>query len=137
MTVYACCRTTVVTAGPGATVMEIARLMEDQNVGSIVITEDKKPVGIVTDRDLVLRVITEERDPKITLIRDVMTPDPVCLSWDTGLFKAMEDIRKMEIRRFPVIDGFGNVCGIITIDDIIRLLAEELECVASIIEEES
>lgn len=137
MTVYACCRTDVVTVGPEASLRNVAKLMEEESVGSVVVVEDEKPVGIVTDRDLALRAFVNRMDPETTHVREIMSHDPIVLEGSMGLFEAMEFVRGKGVRRMPVVDENGMLRGIITVDDIIRLLVEELSCVANILEEES
>jgi CBS domain-containing protein len=137
MTVYACCRTDVVTVTPEVSLQTVAILMEKENVGSVVVVEDEKPVGIVTDRDLALRAFVNRMDPETTHAREIMSHDPLVLEAGMGLFEAMEFMRGRGVRRMPVVDEHGMLRGIITVDDIIRLLVEELSCIANILEEES
>lgn len=137
MTVYACCRTDVITVTPETSLLAVASLMEEESVGSVVVVEEAKPVGIVTDRDLALRAFVSGMDPETTSVREIMTTDPIVLEGGMGLFEAMEFMRGRGVRRMPVVDENGMLRGIITVDDIIRLLVEELSCVANILEEES
>jgi len=137
MTVLECCRMDVVTASPDAKVSEVAELMGDSNVGCVVITKDRCPVGIVTDRDIVTRVVARGRDPKKTSISEVMTQDPVVVEDGTGLFEAMQFIRDEGVRRLPIVDCDGNLAGIITTDDIIRLIGQEMQCIGDVMREAS
>ncbi len=137
MTVYACCRKDVVTVSPDSLAGDVAKLMQSMNIGSVVVTRNERPQGIVTDRDLVLRVIAEERNPQETRIRDIMSGDLVVLDEEMGLMEALAYVRTKGVRRMPVVDREGKLRGIITIDDIIRLLIDELSCIGTIIEEES
>jgi len=135
MTILECCRAEVITAPPEAKVSEIASLMAESNVGSVVITTDDCPVGIVTDRDLVCRVMATGKDPEKTRISEVMTKDPVMVLDDTGLYEALQCVSREGIRRLPIIDGDGLLVGIITLDDIIRLLGQEMQCMGEVIRE--
>ncbi len=137
MTVYACCRTDVVTVGPETSLRTITTLMEEENVGSVVVVEEEKPVGIVTDRDLALRAFVNQMNPETTHVSEIMSHDPIVLESGMGLFEAMEFMRGKGVRRMPVVDENGMLRGIITVDDILRLLVEELSCIANILEEES
>ncbi|MDD1714533.1 MAG: CBS domain-containing protein [Methanoregulaceae archaeon] len=137
MTVLDCCRIDVVTASPDAKVNEVAELMSDSNVGCVVITNDLCPVGIVTDRDIVTRVLAPGKDPKKTAISEVMTRDPVVVEDGTGLFEAMQLIRDEWVRGLPIIDGDGRLAGIITLDDIIRLIGQEMQYIGDVIREAS
>ncbi len=137
MTVLECCRMDVVTASPDTKVIEVAGMMNNSNVGCVVITENQCPVGIVTDRDLVTRVMATGRDPKKTAISEVMTRDPVVVEDGTGLFEAMQFIREEGVRRLPIVDSDGNLAGIITTDDIIRLIGQEMQFIGDVIKEAS
>jgi CBS domain-containing protein len=136
------CRKDVVSVKPGTMVNEVARLMEEKNIGSVVVQNvivsgEKEKFGIVTDRDIALRVVGKNLDPAKTPIDDVTTQNSVLtLSENLGLFEALEQVRESAVRRFPVVDVDGNLKGIITLDDIIILLGKEMADVASIIENE-
>lgn len=131
------CRKEVVTVKPGTTVSEVTRLMEEKNIGSVVIDGEGEKFGIVTDRDILLRVLSKNLDPNTTPIDDVMTWKIVLiLREDMGLFEALEQVKKSAVRRFPVVNAEGDLVGIITVDDIINLLGKELADVARIIENE-
>lgn len=143
------CRREVVTVKPGTLVEEVTKIMEDKNIGSVIVssagTEWKelgisgaKEFGIVTDRDIALRVINNRLDPTKTPIERVTTKkNLLVLREDTGLYEALEQITKAAVRRFPVVDAEGNLQGIITIDDIIQLLGKEMADVAKVIENEA
>ena len=131
------CRRDVVTVDPGTTVNEVTRIMEDKNLGSVIVTGGDDKFGIVTDRDIALRVVNRCLDPSRTTVEEIMTQNPVLtLREDMGLLEALEQIRKSAVRRFPVVDVDGRLKGIITLDDIIRLLGKEIADVASVIENE-
>jgi len=135
-------RKDVVSVKPGTMVNEVARLMEEKNIGSVVVQNaagrgEKEEFGIVTDRDIALRVVGKDLDPAKTPIENVMTHNFVLvLREDLGLFEALEQVRKSAVRRFPVIGIDGKLKGIITLDDIIALLGKEMADVARIIENE-
>lgn len=136
------CRKDVVSVKPGTMVNEVARLMEEKNIGSVVVQNvivsgEKEKFGIVTDRDIALRVVGKNLDPAKTPIDDVTTQNSVLtLSENLGLFEALEQVRESAVRRFPIVDVDGNLKGIITLDDIITLLGKEMADVARIIENE-
>lgn len=129
-------RETVVTSPPGTPVREAAQRMKDENVGCLVVTRDGKPVGIVTDRDLVTRVVARGCDPERTSIEEVMTPDPITLDEELGLFEALEVMKDKGVRRFPVIDPGGDLSGFFTVDDVLYLLGIELSAVARIVNDD-
>jgi CBS domain-containing protein len=106
-------------AAPDATVAEVVRLMEAQNVGSVVIVVDGKPTGIVTDRDLALRVLGRGKDPAETLVAEVMTrPVVTAADWLEPL-EAAAKMRDHGIRRLPIVRSEGQLQGIVTLDDLL------------------
>jgi len=125
-------RDDVVTADAGTSVSDLASTMEERNVGSIVVTRDDEPIGIVTDRDLTLRVIAGSADPDDTTAADVMSEELHTIDRREGFYRATELMSEHGIRRLPVTDD-GELVGIITADDLTELLADEQEQVAEII----
>ena len=125
------------TAGPSATVEALALRLEEANVGSIVVEEEMRPVGIVTDRDLALRVVARGADPTETTAADVMTADPVTITIDAGLLDVTRLMRDHGVRRVPVVDDNDKLVGIITLDDVMSLLTRELDDLGDVIEAES
>ncbi|WP_255150223.1 CBS domain-containing protein [Halorarius halobius] len=130
-------RTDVVTASRAQTAGNLATVMSEEEVGSVVITDERKPVGIVTDRDLVVEVLEPRRDPKTTTAGDVMTESPATVTATEGVFEATRAMHDNTVRRMPVVDDEGNVAGIVTLDDLLVLLTDELDNLASVIESES
>jgi len=125
-------RSDVVTADTDASVTTLAATMADENVGSIVITDGETPVGIVTDRDLTVRVLAEAADPETQTAADVMSEDLRLIDRDAGFYQAAELMSERGIRRLPVSDG-ESLVGIITADDLTELLADEQQKFAEII----
>lgn len=135
MTLEDIARTDVATAAPETTVEELAERMRERNVGSLVVTGDGEPLGMVTDRDVAVRV-WEHDDPAAVTAADLMTAEPVTVDVDAGVYEALELAGEANVRRLPVVDGEGLV-GIVTLDDVVVLLAGELEGVADVIQAES
>lgn len=135
-----------VTASPDASLEELATAMRDEQVGSVVVAEDGKPVGIVTDRDLALRTYATEETtgqtasdggtPQLETAADVMTPDPFCVDCEAGVAELTEAMSENGVRRIPVTED-DELTGIITLDDLSRLLSDEQANLASVIEAES
>lgn len=101
-----------------ANVEAAARLMREENVGAIVICDDAEAVcGMVTDRDIVLRVIAEGRSPVDTRLKDICTPDPACLPPSAEITEAVQLIREKAIRRVPIVDD-GRLVGIVSLGDL-------------------
>jgi len=131
------CRREVVVVNQGTPIKEAVKFMEEKNIGSVIVVGNGKPLGIATDRDILLRVVNKGLDPEKSPVDDVMTKEIVTLKEEMGLFdEALEQVKGKGIRRFPIVDARGNLKGIMTLDDIIYLLGKEMADVASIIERE-
>ena len=136
MTVADLARRDPIAATRKASIAEVAALMRDEGVGSIVIEEDDRPVGIVTDRDITVAVTAEARDPHEVTAEDVMTENPITVDVDTGVTELVELMAEHGVRRMPVVDDDG-LYGIITLDDLARLLVDEQQSLSKVIEAES
>ena len=130
------CRREIICVDSRTTVKEAAKLMEGKNIGSTIVVQERKPIGILTDRDILLRVMNRGLDPEKTSVDEVMTKQIVTLKEDMGLFEALQKVKGKGIRRFPIVDSNGNLQGIMTLDDIFYLLGKEMSDVTSIIENE-
>jgi CBS domain-containing protein len=108
------------------TAFNVARRMRDFHVGCVVVVRESHPIGIVTDRDLVLRVVAEGRDPRTTLVSDVVTYDAATVDRDAGIETAARMMRDKGVRRLPIVTEDGKITGIVTADDLTILLAQEL-----------
>ncbi|MFH0966955.1 MAG: CBS domain-containing protein [Methanobacteriota archaeon] len=137
MTIYTVCQTNVVSVSPHTTISFVANLMKEKNIGCVIITEDHKPVGIVTDRDLALRANISNEEKESAPISSIMTTDVQTIRKDTGIFQAVQVMKTSRVRRLPVVDMGGRLVGLITVDDILRLLARELGEIARVIGNES
>jgi CBS domain-containing protein len=115
----------VLTAAPTDTVTAVADLMAEHNVGCVVIVEQHRPVGIVTDRDLALALGVQGAKPHMPIVRLMTTPVETILESD-GVFQATHVMRESKVRRLVVVDDEGEVEGIVTMDDLLRLLSREL-----------
>jgi CBS domain-containing protein len=119
-----------VTVRPDASVLEIAERMDVECVGSVVVVDEADaPLGIVTDRDLTLRVVAAGRDPARSLARDVMTEKPVVAQHGDPLPRVLELCRSRKIRRIPVVRD-GRVVSVASFDDMLFDLAIALFRVA-------
>jgi CBS domain-containing protein len=112
------------TLGPEATLGEAATLMRQEDCGSIPIVEGARLVGIVTDRDIVVRAVAAGKDPKTTRVSEVMSADPVTIGPDTDVDEAARIMADRQIRRLPVIDD-GKLVGILVIGQIARKEPDE------------
>ena len=107
------------TLGPDATLGESAMLMKQEDCGSIPIVEDGRLVGIVTDRDIVVRAIAVGKDPKKTRISEVMSADPITVSADDDVEAAERIMRERQVRRLPVVED-GKLVGILVTAQLAR-----------------
>jgi CBS domain-containing protein len=112
---------------PDDNVMDVARMMRTQDIGAIPVVADRlseRLVGMVTDRDLAVRVIAEGRDPRETAVRDVMSMQPVACR-DTDVYQqALQAMGEHQLRRIPVVDAGGRLAGIIAQADVATRLAQ-------------
>jgi CBS domain-containing protein len=130
------CRKPLIKVSPETNVAEACRLMEQNNVGSLVAEKDGKLCGIITDRDIALRVVGALKDPQATLVKEVMTPDPIRISVDKTLRHLTSLMHAYHVRRVPVVSGFDTTVGIVTLDDLIAELGDEMSDIGKAIAEE-
>jgi len=121
------CRRQIVTCTPEANLGEVARLMRSQHVGTVLVCEpNRRPVGIVTDRDIVLEVVAADMDAKTVNVGEVMSRNPVTALEDDDVAWALKVMRDCGIRRLPVVKASGEVAGIIALDDLLASAATSL-----------
>lgn len=129
-------REQVVTASPDTPLAELAQLMEEENVGSVVIVEEAQPRGIVTDRDITIEIVARGRDAASVTAADVMSEDLVTVGTDSGIFDVLRTMEEASVRRIPAIDADGRLVGIVTFDDFVVLLGRELKLLGDVVEAE-
>jgi CBS domain-containing protein len=124
------CVREVAVANRNTTVYDAARVMRQFHVGDLVVVEEDdgraRPAGIVTDRDIVLSVVATGLDPAIFTVGDLVVRDLVTAREDDGVFETIQRMRSHGIRRMPVVDRDGALVGIISVDDMVQLMAEEM-----------
>lgn len=103
--------------GASASVVEAARLMREEHIGSLPITDDEKLVGMITDRDITTRVVAEAADPKTTSVADVYSRDLISVEPDNDLEQALQLMARHQVRRLPVVEN-GRLVGIVAQADI-------------------
>jgi CBS domain-containing protein len=118
-----------VTAEPHEPLCLAARLMEQENVGAIVVVERDRPVGILTDRDLALAVCLHGADP-LNSIQSRMTCPVDTIRDDEGVNNATQKLMELAVRRLPVVDDVGRLVGMVSLDDLLALLSRELRNIA-------
>ena len=113
---------------PDDSVIEVARVMDEHDVGVVPIVESqetRRVVGVITDRDIVLRVVAKGRDPnEVISVRDVMTNEVVTISPDADVLHAEERMKEHQLRRVLVVDEHGALVGIVTLADLARATDE-------------
>ncbi|HEU5236732.1 MAG TPA: CBS domain-containing protein [Pyrinomonadaceae bacterium] len=122
---------------PGDTVDQAAQLMKDEDVGPVPVVADqqtKRLLGIVTDRDLAIKVVAEARQIAAVTVEEVMTRNPVTCHADDDLQKAIDTMEKQQVRRIPVVDDDNRIIGIIAQADI-ATRAHKPETTAEVVEE--
>lgn len=125
----------VVTAARDTSIQDLADTMESEQVGSIVVTEDDQPVGIVTDRAIALSI--SDGNVESRTAEDVMTEGVATIQQDAEAVKLAKRLGDENVRRLPVVDDNEEVVGIVTLDDLVSTIGEQLDEVADVIEAQS
>lgn len=120
------CVRPVVTTAAQMTVGHAARVMRAKNVGSLVVVNAGRPIGMLTDRDIAVEVVAQGMDPDSTRVGDVMHKKPVTIQEDVGILDAAKTFARTGVRRLPVVTAKGVLIGVIAIDDLIILLGNEM-----------
>jgi CBS domain-containing protein len=109
--------------------------MQEHNVGAVVIVQNERPVGIITDRDLAL-ALGVRGISRQSQVREVMTPHVLAIPADTSIYTATTFMRDRQVRRLPIVDKEDRLVGIVTLDDLLRFLGRELYNLAEGIQHE-
>ena len=131
----------VVCCEPDAPIAEVAALMRRHHVGDVVVVDNQLdgariPIGIVTDRDILVETLALDVDPKMFCAAELMSSPVTTVQEDASLNEALGVMRGKKIRRLPVVNRAGGLFGMITSDDVINLIASELSMVAGLIVEQ-
>ncbi|HEY7698021.1 MAG TPA: CBS domain-containing protein [Vicinamibacteria bacterium] len=123
------------TVSPETTVLEAVRLMSDQQVGAVAVTREGKLTGIFTERDLMIRVVLEGRDPAATRIGEVMTENCISAKKDMSMGEALQVMTESHFRHLPVVDENDRVLGLLSIRNLLHnrvdKLSQELDSVVA------
>jgi len=114
----------ILTVPPDVTVYRAIELMCQKNIGAIIIEDDGRLAGIFTERDYARKVVLKGRSSKETLIRELMTLDPITVNSETTIDQCMSLMNDKQIRHLPVVDGY-TLKGVISVGDLIRYMIEE------------
>jgi len=133
------CNREVIVTGTDTSVAEAARLMRKYHVGDLVVVEEGEeriPIGIVTDRDIVIEVIAVGLDPEAVTVMDIVTDEPTVVSEDTDFLDALSKMRRRGVRRLPIVNSNGGLEGIMTADDAIDLVGEAVADLVALVSRE-
>jgi CBS domain-containing protein len=130
------CNREVIIAERTGSVLEAAQLMRQRHVGDVIVTEARNghriPVGIVTDRDIVIEVVAKGLRPQEVKIADIMSPEVAAVDEHAGVFETIQLMRTKGVRRMPIVDKEGSLVGMLSIDDLLELLAEEMTALSRV-----
>lgn len=137
MPVSSVCNYNVATIRRDADVVEAAERMRSQHVGDLIVVEERAggrvPVGIITDRDIVVAVVAKRAPPATVTVGDAMSVALLTVNKDNGIEHALREMRRAGVRRAPVVDESDLLVGVLSIDDVIDHLAVQLGHIADII----
>jgi len=141
MTIGEYCNRDVTISAPDTSIIDAAKLMRRHHVGDLVVVDGQEgknlPMGIVTDRDLVLEILAQDVDPDSLSIRDIMSSDLVTVLESETFLSALDIMQKQRVRRILVVDDHGGLQGIFTADDAIELVAEAMNDLTSLVKRET
>lgn len=124
------CNRMVVVTYRSVALSEAARVMREHHVGSLVVVEEtdagRLPVGMLTDRDIVVSVVAKDLDARNLAVVDAMSAEPVTVREGDSMFDALRLMRQRGVRRVPVTGDKGQLVGIVTVDDVLEIIAEEM-----------
>lgn len=130
------CQPEVVTVASDTAVVDAARLMRERHIGYLIVVDRtdaaaKAPVGVLTDRDIVVEAVAQSVDPGRLLVGDIMSRRPVVIGEDVDLSLALERMRITGVRRLPVVDQGGALAGVLSLDQVIEALSADMHNVAA------
>jgi len=126
-----------ITALPStASVLDAAKFMTDMNVGSVIVTDDDRPSGMITDRDVVAKVIAQGKDSSTTRISEIMVSPVVSITEDKDIVDATQLMSNHGIRRLPITNTGGKLVGVVSLDDVLVQLGMEMQNIATTLKKE-
>ena len=142
MNVGEICQRNVVTVRDFDELTSAARLMREKHVGYIVVVEPAleestfKPMGVLTDRDIVVSVVARDADARALRVSDVMTREPLVAQESASIATALQEMKRVGVRRVPVVGDHGQLVGVLSLDDALEALVAELQDVSGSIRSE-
>ena len=139
MSIRSLCKRVVVTIHRDATVQDAALFMRSSHIGNVVVVDavdTRRPVGIITDRDIAVEVVAQGLAPAQTLVGSVMSTPVVSLREEDSFLEALDKMSARGVRRAPVLDRDGHLKGLVSVNDLVPLLARELAKIGALIRHE-
>ena len=139
MNVEQVCKRNVLTIRPFDGLTDAAKLMREHHIGYLVVVKPAfeegtyRPVGVLTDRDIVVAVVARGVDPATLLVEDVMTRNPVTVNATEQIESTLPKMRKAAVRRVPVVGYRGELVGILSLDDVFELIAGNMDNITGVI----
>ena len=136
MNVADICQRQTITVRQTDELTHAARLMREHHIGYLVVVVNdfadgsQRPVGVLTDRDIVIGVVARDTDPRTLRVGEVMTEEPVVIDEAESIHTALREMRRIGVRRLPVVSARGQLAGVLSLDDVIDALAGEMQNVA-------
>lgn len=127
------CQRLVFTIGRSDEIKRAAQLMREKHIGYLVVVETDpeggfpRPVGVLTDRDIVIGVLGAEVDPKTVTVGDIMTRKPITVEEFDSVETALHTMRQFGVRRLPVVNERGGLVGVLSADDVLKVIADDTE----------
>jgi CBS domain-containing protein len=136
MNVGSLCHRQIITASPLLDIQAAAELMRREHVGFLVVVADpaggpQPPLGVLTDRDIVVGVVARRADPAALKVGDVMSLQPAVARESDAIDLALRTMRRAGVRRLPVINDRGEVVGVLSLDDLLEFAAQQMESLSS------
>ena len=133
MPVGAFCQENPPTADASDSIRDASRRMAEARVGCLFVVDGKhRPIGVLSDRDVTMKVLRRRRDPDETTIGDVMRDDVIHVNLHTPMLTAFRRMRADGVRRLPVVDDDGALCGVLTWNDALQIISKELQLAADV-----
>lgn len=140
LTVGEICSRTVVVAAEDMNLKQAANLMRDEHVGSLVVVREagagRMVTGMLTDRDIAIVAVARDFDPQTLRVADVMSENPVTVRPEDSIYDVLATMRQKGVRRMPVTSNEGVLAGIVSMDDLLEILAEEMQMLVQAITSE-
>ncbi|HUN25749.1 MAG TPA: CBS domain-containing protein [Steroidobacteraceae bacterium] len=136
------CERHITTIGPRDDLTVAARLMREKHIGYLVVVEPEpgtnalRPIGVLTDRDIVVSVVAKNADPKALLATDVMSMQPITIGDADPVDKALQTLRRTGVRRLPVVGSRGELVGVLSLDDLLDYVSGEIQNLSAAVRNE-